>query len=103
MKKIVLTVIILIIPCFSFAMTEMSNKELDDVIGANAFEPPMIAQETGGNATMLNSPVAMVQRTAEDVQTLLRPGTLASRIAGDTQTALSPSSDAQATAAGFGF
>jgi len=103
MKKIVLIVIILTIPCFSFAMTEMSNKELDGIVGANAIEPPMVAQETGGNATMLNTPVAMVQNTAEDVQTLLRPGTLASRVTGDTQTVLSPSSDAQAAAAGFGF
>lgn len=103
MKRLVILFFILAMPCFSFALEQMTDKELDNIVAASIVDLPSIAQEAGGNATMFNDPVAMTQRTAEDVQTLTRPGTFANKVSTDTQTILSPSSSAQAVAAGFSF
>jgi len=88
---------------YAYAMEQLSDPELENVVGASIIDPPMLAQQAGGHATMFNEPVALTQQVAEDVQTLTRPGTLANKIVGDTQVVVSPATDFQSVSSGLGF
>ena len=103
MKKLAIIIFCILVHCSALAMEQLSNNDLDNIIGASMVDPPMIAQEAGGNATMLIAPVTDVQRTAEDVQTLTRPGTLVNKVADDTQTVLAPVTTTSTIAGGFSF